>query len=223
MGATCQEIHTLGGTWYRVNRGDTLGSIAARFNVGTQKLAEINDLTDPNQLKAGQRVFIPKKRRYYASKGRKTKSRSAGRSEVVLEPGRFVWPVKGKVTSRYGIRGRRRHDGIDISVKRGTPVKAAASGKVIFSSRLRGYGNLILVKHKDGFFTAYGHNARNLKKKGEKVKRGEVIARVGTTGRTSGPHLHFEVRKENEARNPLFFLPKEGSVVAQRGVPTGGP
>ena len=127
------------------------------------------------------------------------------------------------MTSTFGVRRGRRHDGIDISAKRGTPVQAAANGKVIFSSRLRGYGNLILVKHKDDFFTAYAHNARNLKKKGQTVKKGDVIARVGSTGRASGPHLHFEVRKGNVARNPTFFLPKQGTVVAKKEGGTGGP
>lgn len=217
QGATCQEIHTLNGTWYRVNRGDSISAIAERFHVSTQQLAELNNITDPTQLKAGERLYIPRSARgvSYARAGKKSKSpgkthvKTAGSEKIVTEPGRFIWPVEGKVSSGFGVRSGRRHDGIDISVPRGTAVKAADAGTVVFSSRLRGYGNLILIRHQDEFFTAYAHNARNLKKKGDKVKRGEVISRVGSTGRTSGPHLHFEVRRGSEARNPLFFLPKE--------------
>ena len=77
---------------------------------------------------------------------------------------------------------------------------------------MRGYGNLVLLKHGDDFFTVYAHNSVNLVKKGKRVKRGETIAKVGRTGRATGPHLHFEVREGTKARNPLFFLPKKGRV-----------
>jgi len=222
-GATCSEIYTLHGTWYRVAKDDSLGAIAQRFHVSTQSLAEHNNITDSNQLKVGSRLYIPRGRSSYAkakssgvNKGRKqrgtSKKRKSSESEIVTEPGRFSWPIAGSVTSGFGMRGGRRHDGIDISAPRGTAVMAAANGKVVFSSRLRGYGNLILVRHQDNFFTAYAHNARNLKKKGDVVKKGQVVARVGSTGRTSGPHLHFEVRKGSQARNPVFFLPKNKMV-----------
>lgn len=119
------------------------------------------------------------------------------------------WPVAGRLTSRFGPRGGSSHDGIDISAPKGTAISAVADGEVIFSSALHGYGNIVLIRHRNGLVTVYAHNHRNLVKEGEWVRRGKVIAEVGQTGRASGPHLHFEVRKDNQARNPLRHLPDE--------------
>ncbi len=129
-------------------------------------------------------------------------------SSVKTDRYRFAWPIQGDISSLFGMRRGRRHDGLDIRSRPGTPVGAAADGEVVFSKRMRGYGNLILVKHKNDFFTVYAHNSVNLAKVGAKVKKGQIIAKVGRTGRASGPHLHFEVREGAKARNPLFFLPR---------------
>jgi lipoprotein NlpD len=107
----------------------------------------------------------------------------------------------------FGKRPRGHHDGIDIAAPKGTPVFAARDGRVIFSDRLSGYGNVVIVEHAGGFATVYAHNDANLVRKGAKVVRGQHIADVGDTGRTRGSHLHFEVRKQNVARNPLYYLP----------------
>lgn len=119
------------------------------------------------------------------------------------------WPVAGRLTSQFGPRGGSAHDGIDISAPKGTAISAVADGEVIFSDSLHGYGNIVLIRHRNGLVTVYAHNHRNLVKEGEWVRRGKVIAEVGQTGRASGPHLHFEVRKDNQARNPLRYLPDE--------------
>lgn len=122
---------------------------------------------------------------------------------------RLRWPAQGTVTSRFGRRGSRMHDGIDIGAKEGTPVYAAASGEVVYSDqRLSGYGKLIIIRHSHDMFTAYAHNQRNLVRKGDQVKSGAVIARVGKTGRASGPHLHFEVRRGSTPVDPLAYLPR---------------
>lgn len=100
------------------------------------------------------------------------------------------------------------HDGIDIGAKTGTAVHAAASGEVVYSDhRLSGYGRMIIIRHSPDLFTAYAHNQRNLVRKGNRVKAGEVIARVGSSGRASGPHLHFEVRRGETPVDPLAYLP----------------
>jgi lipoprotein NlpD len=102
------------------------------------------------------------------------------------------------------------HDGIDIGAKEGTPVYAAAAGEVVYSDqRLSGYGKLIIVRHSQDMFTAYAHNQRNLVRKGDRVKKGDVIARVGKTGRASGSHLHFEVRRGSTPVDPLAYLPRK--------------
>jgi len=119
----------------------------------------------------------------------------------------FVWPVRGKITARFDSRHDSLNDGIDIAAPSGTPVRAAAAGQVIYSDRLRGYGNLIIVRHRGGFASVYAHNRRNLVRPGQKVTRRQVIAEVGDTGRITSPHLHFEIRRNNVARNPLSYLP----------------
>lgn len=122
--------------------------------------------------------------------------------------GRFIWPVPSskKVSSFFGKRDGRHHDGIDIPAVTGTHIIASASGVVTISSRMKGYGRIIVVKHDDGYHTVYAHNSKNFVKKGQKVSQGEVIAKVGSTGRSTGPHLHFEIRRKNRVRNPKFYL-----------------
>ena len=125
------------------------------------------------------------------------------------------WPVKGVITSGYGKRTHPRtgetafHSGIDISAPIGTEVKATADGIVVFSGWTAGSGYTILIEHGHGFTTVYAHNKKNLVKVGQRVKRGDVIALLGDTGVTSGPHLHYEVWKNGTPVNPLSYL-KEG-------------
>ncbi|MFL5784554.1 MAG: LysM peptidoglycan-binding domain-containing M23 family metallopeptidase [Bacteriovoracaceae bacterium] len=126
-----------------------------------------------------------------------------------LGTGRFVWPVPNfyKVSSSFGSRWGRHHDGIDIPAPKGTPVVAVDSGTVIYSDNgIRGYGNMIVLAHGDDVFTVYAHNSKNKVDKGEKVKKGETIALIGNTGRSTGPHLHFEIRVKNKKRDPARFL-----------------
>jgi murein DD-endopeptidase MepM/ murein hydrolase activator NlpD len=134
----------------------------------------------------------------------------AGRAPARLRPNgapRFAWPLSGQVTSAYGRRGRRNHDGIDIAAARGTAVRAAADGWVAYVGALRGYGRMIIVRHAAGFATVYAHNALQHVRAGALVRRGDLIATVGRSGRTTGPNLHFEVRRDDVAYDPLGFLP----------------
>jgi murein DD-endopeptidase MepM/ murein hydrolase activator NlpD len=108
---------------------------------------------------------------------------------------------------RYGVRAGQRHDGIDIAAPEGTPVGAAADGEVIFAGQQAGYGGVVILRHEGDLVTLYAHNARLLVKEGQRVRRGQRIATVGQTGRTTGPHLHFEVRAGTRPRNPLLYLP----------------
>lgn len=229
QGSMCQEIYTQNGTWYRVQSGDTLNSIATRFGVSSQRIARTNKISGSDELAAGERLYIPHSGKTYAARSSRPTNDSttsstgspAGGSAKTTQ-GAFDWPVQGRMSSGYGIRNGRRHDGIDIAAPRGTPVKASRAGEVVFSSRLRGYGNLILIKHEGDMFTVYAHNSRNLKKKGTKVEKGEVIARVGTTGRSTGPHVHFEIREGSKAKNPMLFLSSTGTAIASNGG-KGGP
>lgn len=122
-------------------------------------------------------------------------------------PPRLQWPVDGQVSDAFGKQSGREHDGIDIRAPLGTEVRAAADGRVIYSDdELRGYGNLVIVRHEGCWATVYAHNDRNLVAKGDFVRQGQVIARVGNTGRTSGPHLHFELRCGKVPRDPTPHL-----------------
>jgi murein DD-endopeptidase MepM/ murein hydrolase activator NlpD len=112
------------------------------------------------------------------------------------------------VSSGFGVRNGAMHQGIDIAAPEGTPVHAADAGTVIFSGALHGYGNVVIISHEDDYATVYGHNEVNLVREGTRGVRGQTIARIGTSGRTSGANLHFEVRYENVAHNPLAYLPE---------------
>lgn len=124
------------------------------------------------------------------------------------------WPLTtgGVVTSTYGMRrhpisGRRSmHKGIDISGKHGSDIVAMADGLVIFSGRKSGYGKIVEVRHPNGLETRYAHNSQNLVSEGDLVSKGQVIAKLGSTGRSTGPHVHFEVRRNGEALDPMRFL-----------------
>ncbi|SHH52285.1 peptidoglycan DD-metalloendopeptidase family protein [Tepidibacter thalassicus] len=120
--------------------------------------------------------------------------------------GVFSNPTRGKLTSRFGRRWGRIHTGIDIAAPIGTKIKAADGGKVIFSGTQSGYGKLVIIDHGNGYKTYYAHCSKLLVKKGDKVAKNQVIAKVGNTGRSTGPHLHFEVRKNNKPVNPLTYV-----------------
>jgi murein DD-endopeptidase MepM/ murein hydrolase activator NlpD len=124
----------------------------------------------------------------------------------------FLWPVKGRVVSGFGPKERgQRNDGINIAAARGTPVVAAETGVVEYAgAELPGFGNLVLIRHADGWVTAYAHNEKVLVKRGDTVKRGQVIASVGSSGKVEEPQLHFQVRKDKAAVDPRQHLPSGG-------------
>jgi lipoprotein NlpD len=135
-----------------------------------------------------------------------------GRSEEIPgprpAPGTFVWPVRGQLVMEFGSTEGKSSKGIEIAVPHGTPVTAAAAGKVIYSgSGIRGYGNLIILEHADNYFTVYGFNAKNLVAVNAFVGQGDRIALSGAPSGSKSPRLHFEIRKGKTAANPIFFLP----------------
>ena len=120
----------------------------------------------------------------------------------------FRWPVRGKVVTSYGAKTNgKSNDGINLAVPEGTPVKAAEDGVVAYSgNELKGYGNLVLVRHSNGYVTAYAHASELLVKRGDTIKRGQVIAKSGQSGEVASPQLHFEIRKGSSPVDPLQFL-----------------
>ena len=118
----------------------------------------------------------------------------------------FIWPVNGPVTSPFGWRWGRMHEGIDIGVGYGTPIHAAASGRVVYAGWMDGYGNLVAIDHGRGISTAYGHQSSIAVSVGQVVSQGQTIGYVGCTGHCFGPHLHFEVRINGSPVDPLGYL-----------------
>jgi murein DD-endopeptidase MepM/ murein hydrolase activator NlpD len=124
-----------------------------------------------------------------------------------VSPSGFIWPVRGVLTSGYGPRWGRMHTGIDIGARGGTPIQAAKAGEVIFAGWLGGYGNTVVVDHGDGVATLYAHQSRIAAVEGQLVNQGEGVGFVGTTGHSTGNHLHFEIRIDTKPRNPRPYLP----------------
>lgn len=143
-----------------------------------------------------------------AGKSSQAGKNSAASAAKPAKPSQYIWPVKGVITSKFGPRWGKKHSGIDIGCPQGTPVVASAAGTVVFSGEKSGYGLAIIIKHPDNSFTIYAHNSKNLVSDQQPVKQGEKIALVGQTGRASGPHLHFEIRKGSVPVDPLENLPK---------------
>jgi murein DD-endopeptidase MepM/ murein hydrolase activator NlpD len=164
----------------------------------------VNDVEDVRDLRVGRILFIPG--------ATSVLDVVPVKPEDEIPPSvakiQIVWPLMGRETSGFGPRGKRHHDGVDIAAPRGTPVKAAAGGKVVYSgSGMRGYGKVVVLKHENELSTVYAHNSALLVRMGEKVDKGQVIARVGSTGRATGPHLHFEVRRRGVPEDPMGYLP----------------
>ncbi len=142
---------------------------------------------------------------------------------LVRKGSAFIWPVNGKLVSRFGKKGEGlRNDGVNIVAPRGTAVRAARSGVVAYAgNELRGFGNLLLIKHSNGWVTAYAHNENLLVKRGQRVTRGQVVAKVGDSGNVARPQLHFEIRKGNKAVDPIRQISRVTRRTANRGSGSG--
>jgi lipoprotein NlpD len=194
------------GVVHVVERGQTLWRIARAYGIALDVLAEANGIGDPTQIEVGQRLMIPGAKKVIDVPPHRPDEDDTSGTEVA--EGDYIWPVDGRVGSRFGLRGGRRHGGIDINAPIGAPIRAARSGEVFYAgSKYRGYGKLVIIDHGRGVRTYYAHNRENLVKTGEKVKQGQKIARVGQTGNATGPHLHFEIRRGNTLLDPLRYLP----------------
>jgi murein DD-endopeptidase MepM/ murein hydrolase activator NlpD len=200
---------------HTVRSGDTVWVIARRYRIKVDDLVEANDLGEDGRIRPGQRLAIPGRQapepREVAGAGsRKSAGEAPPRAETAEARGPrragFIWPSRGVLTSRFGMRYRRHHNGIDIASPTGTPIYAARDGVVTFAGRRGGYGLVVYVEHGDGYTTVYGHASSLHVKVGERVRRGELIARVGCTGSCTGAHLHFEVHEGGTPVNPLRHL-----------------
>jgi murein DD-endopeptidase MepM/ murein hydrolase activator NlpD len=197
------------GVYHVVEKHQTLFRICKTYGVDIKEVASLNGIADPRKIQAGQRIFIPgvKKVLKVEIYIDDVVAESGEKEKIAYKKLDFLWPVEGKITDVFNDAETKRHQGIDIPSPLGTPIKASSSGKVIYSSNtIKGYGNLIILRHTEEFVTVYAHNQMNLVEEGDRVERGQIIGRVGQTGRATGPHLHFEIRRNNRAVDPLMFL-----------------
>ncbi len=215
------------GIFYKMKQGDSAASVAKRYQVSLDRVKKVNPTVDLVSLKPGDEMFLPGARpeAVAESKAANVKKSPSTSQKVVASKGSssakvssssssrlYRWPVMGRINSPFGWRRhpitRRRdfHTGIDIKASRGVSVKSARDGKVVYAGWMGGYGKVAVVDHGNGESTFYAHCSQLFVSQGKSVRQGDVVGSVGTTGRSTGPHLHFEVRKGNSPVNPLQFL-----------------
>ncbi len=197
-----QKIKLSKGSIYSVKKGDTVYGVSRNNGILMSELARMNALKSPFALKVGQKLKLPSQ----STTSQTNKVLSLVPSKISGQG--FMWPLKGKLLSSYGPKQAGYHnDGINIAAPLGSNIHASDSGVVVHASnKLKGYGNLILIKHQNGWVTAYAHAGKILVSKGQQVNRGQIVAKVGRTGRVTHPQLHFEMRKGSRAVNPALYL-----------------
>ena len=181
--------------YHTLSKGESLQAVARRFNTSEHSLLLLNGLLDSEQIAAGDVLFVG----YRGS----SRSPSTLAPKQALSRSKLAWPVKAqRISSVFGPRWNSFHDGLDFAAKTGTPVYAAHDGEVRYAgSKLGGYGKLVIIEGYDGLTTVYAHNSKLLVSKGDRLLKGQKIALVGSTGKSTGPHLHFEVRtKDSKGR-----------------------
>jgi murein DD-endopeptidase MepM/ murein hydrolase activator NlpD len=193
------------GIMYEVKAGDCLWRIGQDYDVTVADIVKANQKID-DQVAVGENIFIPGAR-YARLETRSAMREQTESSRSMAMPARLIWPVGGEISSPYGWRWGRMHTGIDIANAMGTPVMAASAGRVIWAGTKGGYGNAVMIDHGGGYVTLYGHLSNFFVTKGQIVRAGQRIASVGSTGNSTGPHLHFEVIKNGEPINPMSALP----------------
>ncbi len=218
-----------------VSPGETLNSIARLYHKSVMVLAKANNIPPDTMVRVGQRIVVPgvetkplaeapsPAHREIAQIQTQSPSPSSAWKATPVAPAQtspvkpvttvgavpsFRWPVRGRIIAGFGSSANgSQNDGIDLAVPQGTPVKAADDGIVAYAgNELKGYGNLVLIRHDNGYVTAYAHASEILVKRGESVKRGQVIAKSGETGSVKTPELHFEIRKGATPVDPAQFL-----------------
>ncbi|MEW5692059.1 MAG: M23 family metallopeptidase [Candidatus Hydrogenedentota bacterium] len=188
---------------HKVTKGESIWEISRMYGTSAHYILKINNINDADLITSGEKIYIPEPKKVKPV------------SKKLKNYDSFIWPVRGRLTSRYGIRLHpifRRyifHRGIDIGCGCGTKVKASQNGVVRFVGYLGGYGRTVIIEHKNGYKTLYAHLSRIEVKQGQKLNQGQVIARSGGTGRVTGPHLHFEVRRYNRTLDPLIYIARK--------------
>ena len=215
--------HMKSGRYVRVSKNETIEQLAKRYQVSVSALKSANS---GDSFNAGEWIFVPSEFGVvsYLRKPAQDENQSVSNdaveddddvdrshlgSSVDPQSTGFLWPVPAsrRISSEYGARWGRQHEGIDIAAPIGSDILAIDDGVVMYSGQeIGGYGNLVVLAHRKGYFSIYAHALKNFVSKGQRVHRGQVVALVGMTGRSTGPHLHFEVRRNSAAYDPEEFV-----------------
>lgn len=230
-----QRLTIPAGRFHIVQRGDTVSSISRQYNVGMASLTSLNRIPPPYTIKVGERLQIPASGGQTQTASTSSSSdgtaipmaRPVAGTAVASLPrpaasamprdplpappaaaGAFQWPIQGRILSTFGPKANGLHnDGINIAAEMGAPVKASQSGVVAYAgNELKGYGNLLLIRHDNGWVTAYAHNSKLLVSRGDTVMRGQTIAHAGNSGSVVTPQVHFEVRQGAKAVDPQSII-----------------
>ncbi|MCC3144188.1 peptidoglycan DD-metalloendopeptidase family protein [Halanaerobium sp. Z-7514] len=186
------KILPVRGILYQVSPGESINSISEQFDINTETIRKDNNIADGEDLRVDQKLVL---------RGAKPELTYQDRLDEKL-----MFPINTRITSPYGPRWGRMHYGVDFAAPMGSPIRAASSGRVVFSGWSGGYGKVIIIEHRKGLRTLYAHNSQLLVSERQTVDRGQVIARSGNTGNSTGPHLHFEVQINGRAENPMDYL-----------------
>lgn len=186
------KILPVRGILYRVSPGESISSISDQFDISAETIKKDNNIAADTELKVDQNLIL---------RGAKPELTYQDRLDEKL-----MFPINTRITSPYGPRWGRMHYGVDFAAPMGSPIRAASSGRVVFSGWSGGYGKVIIIEHRKGLRTLYAHNSQLLVSERQTVDKGQVIARSGNTGNSTGPHLHFEVQINGRPENPLNYL-----------------
>lgn len=193
-----------------VQKGDTLWDLAREYNTSVSLLIAQNKLLNPDRLKIGQTLAVPVEQDEYSLAPVVVAASSVARSSITTASrsgSAYLWPLKGIITSKFGARNGGFHHGLDIAADTGTAISATKAGTVTFAGWYSSiYGKAVVIRHSDTEESMYAHLQSILVRKGASVKAGQTIATVGETGNATGPHVHFEIRINDEAVNPLKYL-----------------
>jgi len=188
------KVLTMSGLLHKVAPGETAEEVARKHGVDKVDLLAVNGLRENQTLQVGEELIVPGARP-------QREAVLAARGEL------YRWPLRGRLTSPFGYRWGGFHSGIDIAASPGTPVGATRPGRVRFAGWRGAYGNLVIVDHGEGITSYYAHLSSIAVSVGQTVDQGTTVGRVGSTGRSTGPHLHFEIRVNGDPRNPMDYLP----------------
>ncbi len=190
------------GQWKKITSRSRLNYYIKQFRSTMSEVKIINEKISYNRY-----IFIPFSREYLSSIRKEGLARAVKKS---VEREQFIWPVLkvDRISSSFGIRWGEMHPGVDLPVPKGTPILAARDGRITLSKYISGYGKTIIIEHRNSYITKYAHNSILLVKDGDFVKKGQIVAYSGSTGNSTGSHLHFEIRFKNIPLNPIDFLPE---------------